>query len=157
MMSSVLALALDLWRSKLVAFVVHNIKWLVVAVAVALAFHKGRLAERTANELATARATVAILEAVAKRNEEAALGSQYRAVIRAEERRALEAKVEAYAAEIMARRAQEQDLVQQHNETVDDYEKRLQRLGRTSARQKAGVSCGCTLDRSDVERLRDIR
>ncbi len=157
MMSSVLAMALALWRSKLVAFLVHNIKWLVVAVAVAFAFHKGRIAERTANELATARATVAALEAVARRNEEAALAAQHQAVIRADEARALDARVEAYAAEVLARRSEIELLEQRSDETVEAYEKRLQAMARATGKEKIGVACGCTLDRRDVERLREIR
>lgn len=146
--------------SRLAGFLWHNAKYIAAALLVAFAFHKGRVAERTAQELAAARSTIALLEAVSRRNADAAMAAQHNAVTRGQQADALQVKVDAYAHELLARRSEVELLEQQNDETVADYEKRLQAAARASAKasgkERVGVSCGCTLSRRDLERLREI-
>lgn len=155
--SAIIGLLAQAASSRVVGFLWHNAKYIAAALLVAFAFHKGRVAERTAQELAAARSTIALLEAVSRRNAEAAMAAQHNAVTRGQQADALQVKAEAYARELLARRSEVQLLEQRNDETVEDYEKRLQAAAKASGKAKVGVSCGCTLSRHDLERLREIR
>lgn len=142
--------------SRLAGFLWHNAKYIAAALILWWAYHQGVVAQRTANELAAARSTIALLEAVSRRNAEAAMAAQHSAVTRGDRADALQVKVETYARELLVRR-NEVELLEQHNdETVADYEKRLQAAAKASGKEKVGVRCGCTLSRRDLERLREI-
>lgn len=158
--SAILGVLAQAASSRLAGFLWHNAKYIAAALLVAFAFHKGRVAERTAQELAAARSTIALLEAVSQRNADAAMAAQHNAVTRGQQADALQVKVETYARELLAHRSDIELLEQRNDETVEDYEKRLQAAaqsaGKASGKERVGVSCGCTLSRRDLERLREI-
>jgi predicted exporter len=144
-----------------VGFLARYWQVLLIIAALGFAFHKGRLAERSAQDLAAARATIARQEALARRNEEAAAAAQYNAVVRAAENDDLQRRLDAYAAELKTQSeasvAREEELTRRHDETVASYEERLRRLARSQTGTQTGTKASrCVLDGTDVERLHGL-
>jgi len=133
----------------ILSWLLRNIHWIVLGVGAFVAINN---TAHYKSELAKARSEIALLEAEKKRNADAAMAAQYDAVVRNQQAGELSARVEAYARDLMAMYAEQQQTAEDHNKEIAGYEQKLATRSCACAPPR-----GCALDSHDVERLRAIQ